>query len=151
MAKDGLTTPKPLLPILGVPNIERTVLMLNEFGITNIIILCNKKHTLDYLFLNEQYMCKIIPIDSNLNTLYSISCAIDDFNNTFVIEGDVVLAKNVFVELDYSFYYTIKYFNCESDAWCPLLKNGVIIDFKVNLQNHAFLEYLFGIVRIVNY
>lgn len=131
MAKDGLTIPKPLLPILGLPNIERTVLMLNEFGITNIIILCNKKYLFEYSFLNEKYMCKILPIDSNLNTLYSISYVIDDLNDTFVIEGDVVLARNVFSKLDYSFYYTMKYLNCESDAWCPILKDGIIVDFKV--------------------
>lgn len=29
MRKDGYSTPKPLLPILGVPNLERTVWMLH--------------------------------------------------------------------------------------------------------------------------
>ena len=39
MRKDGYSTPKPLLPILGVPNLERTVWMLHEFGIEDITVL----------------------------------------------------------------------------------------------------------------
>ena len=43
MRKDGYSTPKPLLPILGVPNLERTVWMLHEFGIEDITVLCNSE------------------------------------------------------------------------------------------------------------
>ena len=52
MRKDGYSTPKPLLPILGVPNLERTVWMLHEFGIEDITVLCNSE------FLSNTDSCK---------------------------------------------------------------------------------------------
>lgn len=52
MRKDGYSTPKPLLPILGVPNLERTVWMLHEFGIEDITVLCNSE------FLEQYRSCK---------------------------------------------------------------------------------------------
>ena len=53
MRKDGYSTPKPLLPILGVPNLERTVWMLHEFGIEDITVLCNSEFLEQYRFLQD--------------------------------------------------------------------------------------------------
>lgn len=131
MAKDGYSINKPLLPILGIPNIERTVIMLKAFGIDDIIVICRNEYINQYIYLKECYNCQIVDVSSNLNTLYSISCVIDRIDDTFVIEGDVVLAKSIFIKSKNSFYYTMKYSDCESDAWCPILMNGRIVDFKI--------------------
>ena len=60
MRKDGYDIPKPLLPILGVPNMERTVWMLRDFGIDDITILCNSDCFEQYRFLQEKYHCNIL-------------------------------------------------------------------------------------------
>lgn len=39
MKQDGYSIPKPLLPIFGIPNIERTVILLQEFGVNEITVL----------------------------------------------------------------------------------------------------------------
>lgn len=96
MRKDGYSTPKPLLPILGVPNLERTVWMLHEFGIEDITVLCNSEFLEQYRFLQERYRCHILHNPIYRNTLYSMNQAIDLFHDTFVIEGDLVLARNIF-------------------------------------------------------
>lgn len=131
MQKDGYDTPKPLLPILGVPNIERTVLMLHEFGITDITILCKSEDLGRYKFLEERYQCDLVHSSLHYNTLFSMSLVLDKLNDTFVIEGDVVLAKNIFRYSKKSFYYTMRYIESEVDAWQPLLENGRITGFKI--------------------
>ena len=121
MRKDGYSTPKPLLPILGVPNLERTVWMLHEFGIEDITVLCNSEFLEQYRFLQERYRCHILHNPIYRNTLYSMNQAIDLFHDTFVIEGDLVLARNIFSRQDNSFYYVMRYPQCGEDAWHPIL------------------------------
>lgn len=131
MKKDGYETPKPLLEILGIPNIERTVILLNKFGIHDIAVLIQEKHKLLFNFLNEKYNCKLISDSQHFNTLYSMNNVLDKFSNTFVIEGDVVLTKNIFIKSEYSFYYVMKYLNCEEDAWHPVMEKGKINYFEI--------------------
>lgn len=147
MIEEKQYTHKPLLPILGLPNIERTILILNDFGINDIVIIAGI-YADQYTFLQEKYGCTIVS-DPNcsVSTLYGIYSIVNIIGDTFIIEGDVVLAENIFINKPYSYYYVMKYLNPEFDAWKPILdKNGRIIYFKlVAFQNHAFLEYLFGV------
>lgn len=131
MQSDGYDTPKPLLPIMGVPNIERTVLMLHEFGIKDITILCNSECLNHYQFLQDRYHCKIIHSPIHHNTLYTMNQVIDKFYDTFVIEGDLVLARNVFSCEDRSFYYTMCYSESDEDEWCPVLEEQRISSIKI--------------------
>ena len=104
---------KPLLPILGLPNIERTILMLNDFGISDIVIIAGI-YADQYTFLQEKYGCTIVS-DPNcwVSTLYGIYSVANIIGNTFIIEGDVVLAENIFINKSYSYYYVMKYLNPE--------------------------------------
>lgn len=142
MKRDGYSTPKPLLPICGLPNVERTVLMLQEFGVREIFILCNYTHREEYAFLQTRYGCQIIYDDIHLNTLFTMRHVIDKFDDTFVIEGDVVLAKNIFFTAENSFYYIMQYPNSEPDAWRPVIKDGRIVEFEIGYSNHPCI---FGI------
>lgn len=142
MRKDGYDTPKPLLPILGVPNMERTVWMLRDFGIDDITILCNSDCFEQYRFLQERYHCHILHTPIHRNTLFSINQAIDLFHDTFVIEGDLVLSRNIFSRQNGSFYYVMRYPHCEKDAWCPILDGERITSFQIG----CFTEpCLFGV------
>lgn len=125
-------THKPLLPIQGMPNIERTIIMLKDFGIEDITIISGK-YANQYTFLHEKYDCKIISDPkTSASTLYAIYSVKEKIGDTFIIEGDVVLAENIFVYKTYSYYYTLKYPYCESDAWKPIIDSkGRIKSFEV--------------------
>lgn len=142
MKKDGYDSPKPLLPILGIPNIERTILMLHQFGIQEIVIICGSENFDAYCYLQQKYGCQIIHSQLHFNTLHSMSLVLDKLDDTFVIEGDVVLAKNIFIKSDISFYYTTRYESCEIDAWCPITEAGKIIGFKIG---STLLPCIFGV------
>ena len=131
MINDGYSIPKPLLPIMGVPNIERTILMLHEFGIREIIIICSSEHLSKFTYLQDIYGCTIVHSLKHYNALYSMSHVVTKIDDTFVIEGDVVLAKNIFVNSKNSFYYTVTYTNCEKDAWHPILDGNRINKFEI--------------------
>lgn len=139
MRKDGDSTPKPLLPISGVPNLERTVLMLHEFGIEDITVLCNSEFLEQYRFLQERYRCHILHNPIYRNTLYTMNQAIDLLHDTFVIEGDLVLARNIFSRQDNSFYYVMRYPQCEEDAWHPILEGEQITSFQIGCSNEPCL------------
>lgn len=59
MIEEKQYTHKPLLPILGLPNIERTILILNDFGINDIVIIAGI-YADQYTFLQEKYGCTIV-------------------------------------------------------------------------------------------
>lgn len=136
MRSDGYDTPKPLLPILDVPNIERTVWMLHDFGIDDITILCSSDSLGLYLFLEERYHCQLLHSPIHRNTLFTVNQVINKLNDTFIIEGDLVLARNIFSCRDSSYYYVMRYPECEADAWCPVLEGQRISSFKIG----RFLE-----------
>ncbi len=123
---------KPLLPILGTPNIERTIIMLKDYGIKDIIIISGI-YAKYYEYLHQKYNCIIISDSTtSFSTLYGIYNIKDKIEDTFIIEGDVVLAENVFDYKPYSYYYVIKYPNCEPDAWKPITDNtGRIKSFNI--------------------
>lgn len=139
----GISTHKPLLPILGLPNIERTIIMLNDCEIREIVIVAGL-YAKNYEYLYEKYNCKIVSDPSaSVSTLYAIYNVMDFISDTFIIEGDVVLAENIFVDKPYSFYYTMKYPCCEPDAWMPIIDaQGRITSFEIG----QFVEpCIFGI------
>lgn len=123
---------KPLLPILGIPNIERTIIMLKDYGINDIAVISGK-YSDQYAYLHSKYNCSIISEPkTSISTLYGIYHVKDKISDTFIIEGDVVLAENIFVYKPYSYYYVMKYPNPESDAWKPVTDiTGRIISFDI--------------------
>ena len=96
MYQTGANIHKALLPIQNIPNIERTILMLQFCNITEIIIAVPYQCTL-FDYLAEKYSCKIIYKKKECaNTLHTINDLLTYIDDTFIIEGDVVLAKNIF-------------------------------------------------------
>lgn len=120
-------THKALLPIGGIPNIERTIQYLSEFGITEIVIVTGHlAHQFEYL--KEKYGCTLMHNEyyEKYNNIYSFLKIADYFNDTLVIDADVVLLKNIFIKSEYSLYYTVKRTTPEHE-WIPVLgDNGYI-------------------------
>ncbi len=134
---------KPLLPILGIPNIERTIIMLKDYGIDDIIIISGK-YSDQYAYLHHKYNCSIISDPkTSISTLYGIYHVKNEIGDTFIIEGDVVLAENIFAYKPYSYYYVMKYPNPEPDAWKPATNiTGQITSFDIGYFNEPCI---FGI------
>lgn len=132
MIASGQLIHKPLLPVLGMPNIERTILMLKDYGVNDITIISGS-YSNQYEYLNKKYNCSIMSDpNTSVSTLYGINSVINNIGDTFIIEGDVVLAENIFDYKPYSYYYVIKYPNCEPDAWKPITDfNGRINTFQI--------------------
>lgn len=71
MIEEKQYTHKPLLPILGLPNIERTILILNDFGINDIVIIAGI-YADQYTFLDDKNMVVpsyLIPIVQYLRSM----------------------------------------------------------------------------------
>lgn len=136
MYAGGAVQHKAVLPIMNIPNIERTIIFLNLIDVQEIIIAVSQSnHDMDYLA--NKYNCKIIHIPNTVkNTLGTIGYLLKYINDTFIIEGDVVCAKNIFCRFDKSVYYVMKYENPEPDEWNIITdKNNRIRSFSIGTHN----------------
>ena len=102
--------PKCLVEVNGVPMVERQIHFLKEKGIEDITLISGyKAEALD--FLKEKYGVDIVFNDrydtcNNINSLYIVR---DRFHDTYVLEGDVYMDKNVLLsDIDRSTYFARK-------------------------------------------
>ena len=99
--------PKCLVAVNGVPMVERQIQFLKEKGIDDITLISGyKAEALEYL--KEKYGVDIVFNDrydtcNNINSLYIVR---DRFHDTYVLEGDVYMDKNVLLsEVNKSTYF----------------------------------------------
>ena len=102
--------PKCLVAVNGVPMVERQIQFLKEKGIDDITLISGyKAEALD--FLKDKYGVDIVFNDrydtcNNINSLYIVR---DRFHDTYVLEGDVYMDKNVLLsEIRHSTYFARK-------------------------------------------
>ena len=102
--------PKCLVEVNGVPMVERQIQFLKEKGIDDILLVSGyKADALNYL--KEKYGVDIVFNDrfdtcNNINSLYIVR---DRFHDTYVLEGDVYMDKNVFLSsVEQSTYFARK-------------------------------------------
>ena len=102
--------PKCLVAVNGVPMVERQIQFLKEKGIDDITLISGyKAEALD--FLKDKYGVDIVFNDrydtcNNINSLYIVR---DSFHDTYVLEGDVYMDKNVLLsEVNHSTYFARK-------------------------------------------
>lgn len=88
--------PKCLVAVNGVPMVERQIQFLKEKGIDDITLISGyKAESLEYL--KDRYGVDIVFNDrydtcNNINSLYIVK---ERFHDTYVLEGDVYMNKNV--------------------------------------------------------
>ncbi|OBX06524.1 protein licC [Gallibacterium salpingitidis] len=113
---------KALLPINSQPNIERTIQFLHKANIYDIFIVTGyNAYLFDYLSL--KYNCKIIYNEKykEYNNIYSFLKISDFFSNSYIIDADVVLFKNIFLEkVNYSTYFLIQR-ETKGKEWIPII------------------------------
>lgn len=126
---------KALLPIGGVPNIERTINYLREFGIKDISVVTGHMSKL-FSYLEEKYGCRLIYNEhyQKYNNIYSLYCALEYFNDTLVIDADVVLFNNLFIESKNSCYYTILRPQSKDLEWVPVTNSEGRVT-KIDITN----------------
>ena len=88
-------TPKPLLPVKGMPIIEQSIIALKTRGINDITIVIGYKH-LAFSYLVQKYGVEL-RYNKNWNkgsNLLSLQCAIDKIEDCIIFDGDVILSKD---------------------------------------------------------
>lgn len=100
--------PKALLTVDGKPLIERQIEQLNEIGIKDITIVVGfMKEAFDYLtdkygarlIFNRQYAEK--------NNLFSLKCAVEKLEATYIVPSDIYCAKNPFENFENFSWYMV--------------------------------------------
>lgn len=94
-----LETPKSLVKVNGKPMLERQVEYLREVGVEEIIVLTgylNEK----FEYLKEKYGVKLVHNDKYnvYNNIYTMYLVRDYLKDSYVIDADVYLHKNIFKE-----------------------------------------------------
>lgn len=128
-------THKAMLKIQGVANIERTIVYLKEAMIDDIYIVIGHLKE-QFLYLEEKYNVKLIFNENyeKYNSIYSFYKASSFFSDSFVIDCDVVLNENIFLQKQtLSTYYCILR-NTESE-WYVKLEKNLIVSIDTSLSN----------------
>lgn len=102
------TTPKPLLSINGEKIIERQIRFLLEAKIDSIVVVAGYLFS-EFLYLSEKFANVQVVINDRYdssNNFYSLFLIKHYLKNTWIIEGDIYLFKNIFIQHSYSVHYT---------------------------------------------
>ena len=91
--------PKPLVPIEGVPLVERSIAMLHDSGITDITIITGYLDE-KYEYLKEKHHIELVYNDryAECNNWTSLFMVRDRLDDALIIDGDLVFLEN-FVSL----------------------------------------------------
>ena len=116
---------KALLPIGGIPNIERTIGYLHDANITDITIVVGHMAEL-FDYLKDKYQVRVV-----YNNLYSMAKALPYFSDTVVIDADVVLLDQVLCPMSQSAYYTVQRKAGPDFDWCPKVENGRVVAMDI--------------------
>ncbi|AQW81938.1 phosphocholine cytidylyltransferase [Campylobacter pinnipediorum subsp. pinnipediorum] len=124
---------KALFEIDGIPNIERTIKFLNESGVFDIYIVTGYLAE-NFNFLEEKYNVKLLhnELYKNYNNAYSLKVALEYFGDSFLIDADVVLLKNIFTKQNYSRYYTTTRKKSDKKEWVVKTHNNRIIGIEIS-------------------
>ncbi|WP_069636515.1 NTP transferase domain-containing protein [Campylobacter pinnipediorum] len=124
---------KALFEIDGIPNIERTIKFLNESGVFDIYIVTGYLAE-NFNFLEEKYNVKLLhnELYKNYNNAYSLKVALEYFGDSFLIDADVVLLKNIFTKYNYSRYYTTTRKKSDKKEWVVKTHNNRIIGIEIS-------------------
>ena len=102
--------PKCLVAVNGVPMVERQIQFLKEKGIDDITLISGyKAEALEYL--KDRYGVDIVFNDKydTCNNIHSLYIVKERFHDTYVLEGDVYMDKNILLsEVSQSTYFARK-------------------------------------------
>lgn len=125
---------KALIINQGKTNIEQSIDYLLEVGVKEIGVVTGHNAHL-FQFLEKKY--KEVTLIYNkeyqtLNNLYSFQLGLDYFDDSFVLDADVILRKNIFEKAEDSFYYTIQRPKDILTEWIPIVEEGRVVRMEVS-------------------
>jgi CTP:phosphocholine cytidylyltransferase-like protein len=130
-------TPKALIPVFGVPMIERQILQLIKKGITEITVVTGYlKEQFEYL--RDKFNVKLVynheyDMKNNLSSLYSAS---DYLHNTYILSADNWIRENIFNEYEEKSWYSCVFAEGATKEWCVQTdKTGRINNVAVGGKN----------------
>lgn len=134
----GLTKSKhkALFEILGEPNIERTIKFLNERDISEIYVITGYLSE-NFSYLEQKFGVKLIKNENfhTTNNLASFALALPYFGDSFVIDADVVLLKNIFQIRQNSHYYTTIRANSQKSEWIIKTQENRVVGIEISALN----------------
>ncbi|MDR1787731.1 MAG: NTP transferase domain-containing protein [Treponema sp.] len=127
-------TPKGLVPVRGVPMIERQIRQLRAAGIQDIIIVTGYMRE-KFNYLKEKYgKIKIIynreyAVKNNLSSLFRVRRFL---KNTYILSSDNWIRENMFHPSEERSWYSAVYKEGPTDEWClSLADDGRITDVTI--------------------
>lgn len=123
---------KALFEIEGIPNIERTIKFLHEINIKEIYIITGYLSE-QFEYLKDKFNVELIKNNNydKLNNLSSFSLALPYFADSFIIDADVVLLKNVLHIPTTSTYFTTIRKKTDKKEWVIKKHNNKVIGVEI--------------------
>ena len=136
------STPKPLIEVFNQPIIERNIEFLLEKGINDIYIIVGyNKEKFEYL--KERYQeIKLIYNEkyNKYNNIYSLYLVKDYLENSYILEGDIYLNKDIFdLNIKNSCYFSKK-IEKENREWQLILENNRVKEIKIGGKDNYIMS-----------
>ena len=136
------STPKPLIEVFNKPIIERNIEFLLEKEIKDIYVIVGySKEKFEYL--KEKYKgIRLVYNDKyNIyNNIYSLYLVREYLEDTYIIEGDIYLNRNIFEkELKKSCYFSKK-INKENSEWQLIIEEEKVKKVEIGGKNNYIMS-----------
>ena len=137
-----LSTPKPLIKIFGKPMIERNIEFLLEKGIKEIVIVTGYLAEQFFYLENKYPEVKLVYNHkfNEYNNIYSFYLIREYLEDSYILDGDIYLNKNIFeTNLNKSVYFPKK-LNYQNDEWQLILENGKIKEVQIGGKDNYIMS-----------
>ncbi|WP_291255775.1 sugar phosphate nucleotidyltransferase [Fusobacterium sp.] len=136
------STPKPLIEVFNKPIIERNIEFLLEKGIKDICVIVGySKEKFEYL--KEKYKGVRLVYNNKYaiyNNIYSLYLVREYLENTYIIEGDIYLNRNIFEkELKTSCYFSKK-ISKENNEWQLITEDEKVKRVEIGGKNNYIMS-----------
>lgn len=156
-SKSVYSMPKGLFVLDGETLIERQIKQLHSAGIDDITIVVGYKQE-QYFFLMDKYGVDIVVNpDIKKNNVFSLYCAKDKLDNTYICNCDNYFKENPFSLYEYNAYHaTVRKENIKDELVVKKNEFGRITDIYSGagtgecIYGHAYLDRAFS-KRLRNY
>jgi CTP:phosphocholine cytidylyltransferase-like protein len=138
-----LSIPKPLIKIFDKPMIERNIEFLLERGLKEIIIVTGYLAE-QFSYLEEKYPeVKLIYNDkfNEYNNIYSFYLIRNYLEDSYILEGDIILNKNIFSKnLKESVCFSKKILSFNNEWQLITDKNNFIKEIRISGKNNYIIS-----------
>ncbi len=128
---------KALIPINGKPILEYTIDFLVQAQVEKIFIVVGYFHE-QFAYLTAKYPQVELVFNESFDTLnnaYSFYKGLIEIKDTWVLEADLLLLKNVFVQPPLKSTYYLIQRDQVGVEWVPVFKQGRVVDFRIEETN----------------